>query len=456
MTSRPPFSFPRSRGIVSVAFGKEYANVAAASAQSVRQHCDLPIHVFTNVDVSAYNWPAGVTFTHCDMPDEDNRIIRTQLYDRTPFERTLLLDADVWITSDKIGLPFDYLDDFDACFVSYEDIGKYKDSVAWKPILEALGFGGHFVLAGGAIWFKRTPAMRRFWKLWHRFWQEDGASRDMPALFRAVWKSSLHWWPLSARAGWLGKAKDNVIRHQVSSTVGPLPSMTQKLRPDVPDGNGGTKRWTRVKTKRPKPPRRYPGMPKGTRPSIAHVANKFKSLPPRTLIGAEVGVYEGDHAAIILTALHPDVLYLVDPWNCYDIHGKYGQWMRRVRGESAYRKWTGKDWEAVYAGVTERFRHQQRRVKIRRAHSNAAASVAGPATLHFAYIDGSHEYGQVMRDLDTWWTRIMPGGVLCGHDYDAASQAEVVMAVDEWGVKMGLELHQAETDFWFDKPKGNR
>lgn len=451
--TQPPFSFPCSRGIVSVAFGREYANVAAASAQSTRKHCNLPIHIFTNVDAEMHHWPEGVTFTHCDLPDEDNRIVRTTLYDRTPFERTLLLDADVWITSPKITLPLDYLDDFDACFISYEDIGKYKNSEAWKPILESLGAGGHFALSGGAIWFKRTPATQRFFQLWHRFWQQDGASRDMPALFRAVWKSDLHWWPLAAKSGWLGKAKSNTIRHQVASTVGPLPPMKAKLRPDVPDGNGGTQRWARVETKRPKPPARYPGMPKGTRPSIAYVAHKFKDMPPRSLVGAEVGVYEGDHAAIILAALHPDVLYLVDPWNAYDVYGQYGTWMRRARGQAAFDKWVGKDWEAVYAKVTERFRATQRRVKIRRVHSNEAKSVTGPSTLHFAYIDGSHEHQQVMRDLDAWWTRVMSGGVLCGHDYDSGTQAEVVMAVDDWAVKMGLELQQAGTDFWFDKPR---
>lgn len=460
MTTKPPFSFPRSWGIVSVAFGNEYAHTGAASAQSIRQHCNLPIHIFTNVDAEAHNWPAGVTFTHCEMPDEDNRLIRTTLYGRTPFERTLLLDADVWITSDKIGLPLEYLDDFDACFIAYETIGKYKGSKAWLPLVEAVQDGGHFALSGGAVWFKRNVRTQRFFQLWHRFWQQDGASRDMPALFRAAWKSDLHWWPLAAKidktSGWLGKGKGYVIRHQVTSTVGPLPSMTSKLRPDVPDGNGGISRWAQVATKQAKPPRRYPGMPKGTRPSIAHVAHKFRDLPPRSLVGAEIGVYEGDHAAIILAALHPDVLYLVDPWSAYEVQGEYGAWMRRTRGQAAFDKWTGKDWESVYAKVTERFRNQQRRVKVRRVRSNAAASVVGPATLHFAYIDGSHEYNQVKRDLDIWYTRIMPGGVLCGHDYDAATQAEVVMAANDWGVKMGLELHQADTDFWFDKPKGGR
>lgn len=47
------------------------------------------------------------------------------------------------------------------------------------------------------------------------------------------------------------------------------------------------------------------------------------------------------------------------------------------------------------------------------------------------FIDGSHEYERVKRDLTLWAPKIKPGGLICGHDFHP-DWPGVVRAVDEF------------------------
>ena len=35
----------------------------------------------------------------------------------------------------------------------------------------------------------------------------------------------------------------------------------------------------------------------------------------------------------------------------------------------------------------------------------------------FVFIDGAHDYDSVRADLEAWWPRVAPGGILAGHDW---------------------------------------
>ena len=62
---------------------------------------------------------------------------------------------------------------------------------------------------------------------------------------------------------------------------------------------------------------------------------------------------------------------------------------------------------------------------------DAAAKIS---EVDVVYVDGDHSYEAVKKDIDTWWTKIPEGGVLCGHDYHAGWPG-VVQAVDEFIAK---------------------
>tara|TARA_R100000005_G_scaffold95581_1_gene77697 strand:+ start:131 stop:568 length:438 start_codon:yes stop_codon:yes gene_type:complete len=74
-------------------------------------------------------------------------------------------------------------------------------------------------------------------------------------------------------------------------------------------------------------------------------------------------------------------------------------------------------------------------------------------SLDFCHIDASHTYENVVDDINGWWEKIIPNGILCGHDYwiDQKNYQEkynklwkntgVKQAVDEFVSKHNLQLH---------------
>lgn len=238
----------QSRGVVYVAFGPEYVKVGAASAHSIRKKTDLGIHVITNrlPREHAGLWPAGTTFDYRIMPDEQNREIRTQIASLTPFDRTLLLDADTFCEDAAAALPFGYLDLFDVVVTTYKTLGEHpwlRTHEDWGPICTALGTGGHFCYCGGILYFQRNERVARFFSMWHDLWQQSGRRRDMPPMFTALWRSGVRFLPLPGQDVWIGQ-KRGVFRHSSGQQLRELPRMAYKLKP-----NGEAGKWVRVELK---------------------------------------------------------------------------------------------------------------------------------------------------------------------------------------------------------------
>ncbi|MCA9806745.1 MAG: class I SAM-dependent methyltransferase [Cyanobacteria bacterium HKST-UBA06] len=64
--------------------------------------------------------------------------------------------------------------------------------------------------------------------------------------------------------------------------------------------------------------------------------------------------------------------------------------------------------------------------------SAQAAKFFGDNSLDFVYIDGSHEYNDVLEDLNLWYPKVKPGGWFCGHDYVFDEFPGVTSAVDHF------------------------
>lgn len=77
-------------------------------------------------------------------------------------------------------------------------------------------------------------------------------------------------------------------------------------------------------------------------------------------------------------------------------------------------------------------------VRVVAAESTAGAAAFADGTLDFAFVDAAHDYHSVRCDLQAWWPKVKPGGLLAGHDYRDPGSPGVAKAVDEFfGVEPG-------------------
>jgi len=182
----------------------------------------------------------------------------------------------------------------------------------------------------------------------------------------------------------------------------------------------------------------------GLRASIKHIHNKFGKTP---LVGAEVGVFRGQHAQCILNTLNMGRLYLIDPWEDY----------QKWEGDHTAGKWSGKgekvSGEEIYQDAHQRFKDREN-ITILKMPSLIATKCFKTLNLpddelDFIYIDGEHSYAAVYEDLHAWWPIVKTGGVLAGHDYNMGA---VKIAVDEFAKEMNIKIQTGYgADFWIDK-----
>ena len=70
-----------------------------------------------------------------------------------------------------------------------------------------------------------------------------------------------------------------------------------------------------------------------------------------------------------------------------------------------------------------------------RGDSADSAKHFADGSVDFVYVDASHEYKDVTKDLDAWWPKLKSGAVLAGDDWQFEG---VERAVLEFAQKHGL------------------
>lgn len=69
-------------------------------------------------------------------------------------------------------------------------------------------------------------------------------------------------------------------------------------------------------------------------------------------------------------------------------------------------------------------------------------------SISFVFLDGDHRYPAVRNDLENWWTKIKPGGILGGHDlqYDG-----VLRAVNQFSISIRQGYQALGNSYLFTK-----
>ena len=141
----------------------------------------------------------------------------------------------------------------------------------------------------------------------------------------------------------------------------------------------------------------------------------------------EIGTHRGEFAEVILERWEGCRLYCVDPWQ--DNLEGYSDYSTRNRNA---------DMEAC----KERLARFCDRAQYMRMLSEEAAKSFEARSLDFVYIDGNHQYAFVRADIELWWPRIRPRGILAGHDLNGDwGPGHVAKAVAEFGAEKGLPIY---------------
>lgn len=151
-------------------------------------------------------------------------------------------------------------------------------------------------------------------------------------------------------------------------------------------------------------------------------------VPVRPLVGAEVGVALGHLSNWLLADLPGLTLWMVDEWTTYPEGHQY-----RQSGDRRARL-TLEEQLARMRKAQVRCAHAIDRARLVRAASVEAAGWLQRAgvLLDFVFIDASHTYEDVARDMAAWFPLLRAGGLFSGHDYGHHRQHGVKRAVDEF------------------------
>jgi hypothetical protein len=140
---------------------------------------------------------------------------------------------------------------------------------------------------------------------------------------------------------------------------------------------------------------------------------------PHGGVGAEVGVAQGDFAAVLLERARPSRLHLIDPWSYReDSKGSERQLLNEVAGKSGpfAPPATNEVAEEHYRAICDRFADRND-VTLHRQFSYKAAREFSDRYFDFVYLDGNHEYEHVLQDLCDFAPKIKEDGLLLGHDF---------------------------------------
>lgn len=169
----------------------------------------------------------------------------------------------------------------------------------------------------------------------------------------------------------------------------------------------------------------------------------LKRLPETSVIGAEIGVLEGENAFNLLKAKDNLTLYLVDIWKAWPSDSRY------VRSQDYNALWPEEKWKEIYNKVVSVASTFGARAIIIRELSVEAAKRIENNFLDFVFIDAEHGYEACTEDIEAWYPKVKKGGWLCGHDWGDFWQID--KAVSDWANKHGYEIELDVDNTWFVK-----
>jgi len=171
----------RQKGILYIATGEDFIREATLSAKSVKSAMpDIPIAIATEqtkVD-SVFDMRISVKDPNYDFDDQ------IKYLSKTPFDKTLYLDTDIYINTDVSDL-FNLIEEFDIAAAMNHNREAYE--VSNVPV----SFPEYNT---GVVVYKMNSEFNEFIDLWREYYdilKTDEETRNQPAFRKALFDSSI-------------------------------------------------------------------------------------------------------------------------------------------------------------------------------------------------------------------------------------------------------------------------
>lgn len=168
-------------GVIFATTGKDYTELAARAAQSVKDSCPgLEVDLFTDQQVDI------PVFDRIHQLEDPWHRSKMDAMIASRFDKTLYLDADLCVIAD-IRDVFEVLDRFDMAMAHDPIRNGVRCHTFWRKILP----NAFPQFNGGVVAFRQNPKVMDLLKNWSAAVRENNFNRDQPVLRELVWDSDL-------------------------------------------------------------------------------------------------------------------------------------------------------------------------------------------------------------------------------------------------------------------------
>lgn len=139
-------------------------------------------------------------------------------------------------------------------------------------------------------------------------------------------------------------------------------------------------------------------------------------------VGLEIGVQCGLYSEIILSKWPScEKYFLVDVWRQQK---NYDDGANVDDGEQ----------ERRYQEARDRLRPWADKTEFYRMYSSDAIGLFDNEQLDFIYVDARHDFCGVKEDIEMYWPKLRPNGIMAGHDYVTATEVMQIYPDQDWSL----------------------
>ncbi|KAL3904778.1 MAG: hypothetical protein SGILL_009937 [Bacillariaceae sp.] len=140
--------------------------------------------------------------------------------------------------------------------------------------------------------------------------------------------------------------------------------------------------------------------------------------------GIEIGVQKGDNTRTILTQWPSCKSFkLVDLWQQQENYKDFANVDNNKQ-------------EALFEKTKQNLKTWENKTEYFRMYSTEAAKKIDDHSADFVYVDARHDYCGAMEDMQAYWPKIRPGGIMAGHDFLNNAEMQRITSWQDWSLCM--------------------